>query len=116
MVYHSKKDWWLVALVWAGVLLPFAIGLYNLVAPNGNDHAGWTLLLISILRCIGSGPDLSAPLRNHSIEVDRPLWCDGAKRNTTLINRGSTLDQESAECSSMVNRSAADRLLKRRGS
>ena len=46
MVYHSKKDWWLVALVWVCVLLPFAIGIYNLVAPSGNDHAGWTLLVI----------------------------------------------------------------------
>ena len=49
MVYHSKKDWWLVALVWAGVLLPLAIGIYNLVAPNGNAHAGWTLLFICTL-------------------------------------------------------------------
>ena len=48
MVYHSKKDWWLVTLVWAGVLLPLAIGIYNLVAPNGNARAGWTLLLICI--------------------------------------------------------------------
>ena len=46
MLYHSKKDWWLVALVWAGILLPLAIGIYNLVAANGNARAGWSLLLI----------------------------------------------------------------------
>lgn len=44
MIYHSKKDWWLVALVWVAVLLPFAIGVYHLVAESGNAHAGWTAL------------------------------------------------------------------------
>ena len=47
MVYRSKKDWWLVALVWVGVLVPFAIGSYTLVARGGNNLAGWTLLVIS---------------------------------------------------------------------
>lgn len=46
MLYHSKKDWWLVALVWAGILLPLAIGIYNVVTANGNARAGWTLVLI----------------------------------------------------------------------
>ena len=47
MVYRPKKDWWLVALVWVGVLVPFAIGLYVLVARSGDNVAGWTLLVIS---------------------------------------------------------------------
>ncbi len=47
MVYRSKKDWWLVALVWVGVLIPFAIGIYILIARGGNNLAGWTLLVIS---------------------------------------------------------------------
>jgi hypothetical protein len=49
MLYHSKKDWWLVALVWTGILLPLAVGLYNLIAADGNARAGWTLLLICTL-------------------------------------------------------------------
>ena len=58
-------------------------------------------------RCISSGLDLSAPLRNQSIYFDRPLWFDDAKRNTTLPDRGSTLDQKPAGCASMVTRSVA---------
>jgi Bacterial PH domain len=46
LVYHSKKDWWLVSLVWAGILLLLTIGIYNLV--NGNAHAGWILPFIAI--------------------------------------------------------------------
>ena len=46
MVYHSKKDWWLVGLVWIGILLPLAVGIYNLIAAEGNGRAGWTLILI----------------------------------------------------------------------
>ena len=46
MVYRSKKDWWLVALVWVGVLIPFATGIYILIARGGNNPAGWTLLVI----------------------------------------------------------------------
>jgi membrane protein YdbS with pleckstrin-like domain len=49
MVYHSKKDWWLLALVRVCVLLPIAIGIYNLVAEGGNARAGWTLLFICAL-------------------------------------------------------------------
>ena len=46
MQYYSKKDWWLVALVWAGLLLPLGIGIYNLVAADGNKRAGLILLII----------------------------------------------------------------------
>jgi hypothetical protein len=54
MVYHSKKDWWLVALVWVGVLIPLGIGIYSrigiysLITRGGDDLAGWTLLVASI--------------------------------------------------------------------
>jgi hypothetical protein len=43
MVYRSKKDWWLVGLVWGGVTLPLLVGLYNLFAPAGNPRLGWEL-------------------------------------------------------------------------
>lgn len=43
MVYRSKKDWWLVGLVWGGVSLPLLVGLYNLFAPGGNPRLGWEL-------------------------------------------------------------------------
>jgi hypothetical protein len=45
MIYHSKKDLWIVLLVSAAVLLPFVLGIYNLVVRNGNAEAGWYLLL-----------------------------------------------------------------------
>ena len=34
MVYRSKKDLWLFWLVWAAVLAPPAVGLFNLLAGN----------------------------------------------------------------------------------
>lgn len=48
MIYHSKKDWWLMALVWSSVLLPLAFGIYNLVARGGNIQVAWTSLFIGI--------------------------------------------------------------------
>ena len=48
MVYHSKKDWWLMALVWFGVLLPSLIGIYLLIVENGSGDAGWTMLFTSV--------------------------------------------------------------------
>lgn len=44
MVYYSKKDWWLVSLVWAGILLLLVIGVYNLIAPSGEAYVDWTFL------------------------------------------------------------------------
>lgn len=43
MIYRSKKDWWLVGLVWGGVSLPLLVGLYNLFAPGGNPRLGLEL-------------------------------------------------------------------------
>jgi hypothetical protein len=44
MSYRSKKDWWLLALVWAGVSVPFAMGLYLLLSSRGNPQAGWHMM------------------------------------------------------------------------
>jgi hypothetical protein len=44
MVYRSKKDWWLVGLVWGGVSLPLLVGLYNVLAPGGDPRLGWELV------------------------------------------------------------------------
>jgi len=49
MIYHSKKDLWIVLLVSAAVLLPFVLGIYNLVVRNGNAEAGWYLLFVGTL-------------------------------------------------------------------
>jgi hypothetical protein len=48
MVYHSKKDWWLVGLVWAGILLLLAAGIYNVLSANGNAQLGLILLFVCI--------------------------------------------------------------------
>jgi hypothetical protein len=49
MVYRSKKDWWLVGLVWGAVLLPFALGLFNVLAPGGNTQVGWALVRAGVV-------------------------------------------------------------------
>lgn len=49
MTYHSKKDAWLVLVVWVAVLLPFVLGVYNLATPSGNAQVGGYLLLVGML-------------------------------------------------------------------
>lgn len=49
MIYRSKKDLWLVALVWGGVLAPFAIGIFNLFASGGNLELGWALVRVGVV-------------------------------------------------------------------
>ena len=49
MVYRSKKDLWLFGLVWAAVLAPLAVGLFNVVAPGGNVELGWTLVRVGVV-------------------------------------------------------------------
>ncbi|MBC7930332.1 MAG: PH domain-containing protein [Rubrivivax sp.] len=49
MIYRSKKDLWLVALVWGSVLAPFAIGIFSLFAPDGNVQFGWVLVRVGVV-------------------------------------------------------------------
>ena len=49
MIYHSKKDAWLVLVVWIAILLPFVLGIYNLAIPSGNAQAGGYLLFVGTL-------------------------------------------------------------------
>ncbi|PYS84304.1 MAG: hypothetical protein DMF67_05445 [Acidobacteria bacterium] len=49
MVYRSKKDLWLVCLVWGGVSLPLLVGLYNVLAPGGNLQLGWELVRVGVI-------------------------------------------------------------------
>jgi hypothetical protein len=49
MPYRSKKDLWLVGLVWGGVLAPLAAGLYNVLAPGGNPDLGWALVRVGVV-------------------------------------------------------------------
>jgi Bacterial PH domain len=49
MIYRSKKDLWLVGLVWGSVLAPFAIGVFNLFAPGGNLQLGWALTRVGVI-------------------------------------------------------------------
>jgi hypothetical protein len=48
MVYRSKKDWWLVGLVWGSVLAVLAVGLFNVLARAGEPRLGWALLRAGI--------------------------------------------------------------------
>jgi hypothetical protein len=45
MVYSSKKDAWLVAIMAGAIFIPLSIGLYNLFAPGGNRSAAAILLV-----------------------------------------------------------------------
>jgi len=47
MVYRSKKDLWLFGLVWAAVLAPLAVGLFNLLA--GDAELGRTLVGVGVV-------------------------------------------------------------------
>ena len=49
MAYHSKKDFWLVGLVWGGVSLLAVVGLYNLFAPGGDLRLGWELVRAGVV-------------------------------------------------------------------
>ena len=49
MIYRSKKDLWLVGLVWGGALAPLAIGVFNLFAPSGNLQLGWALVRVGVI-------------------------------------------------------------------
>jgi len=48
MVYRSKKDWWLVGLVWGSVLGVLAVGLFNVLARAGDPRLGWPLVRAGI--------------------------------------------------------------------
>ena len=50
MIYRSKKDWWLVAIIAVVAViaaLQFVWGIYNLLAPNGKAQVGWIMILVS---------------------------------------------------------------------
>lgn len=47
MIHRSKKDWWLVALVGAAVMLPLAFGLLNVLTSGGNPQAGLLMIFTS---------------------------------------------------------------------
>lgn len=49
MVYRSKKDWWLVGLVWGSVLAVLAVGLFNTFAPFGNPELGRALVRAGVV-------------------------------------------------------------------
>lgn len=80
MIYRSKKDLWLVLIVWGAVLLPFALGLYHLVASQGNHEAGWYLLFVGVVTG-GLVLWLTYPL-NYELT------------NTSLIVRSGVMRQE----------------------
>lgn len=49
MLYRSKKDWWLVGLVWGSVSLLLLVGLYNFFAPGGNLPLGRELVSAGVV-------------------------------------------------------------------
>jgi hypothetical protein len=49
MLYRSKKDWWLVGLVWGGVLTPLLLGVFNLFVQGGNPQLGWALVRVGVI-------------------------------------------------------------------
>lgn len=49
MRYRSKKDIGLVAPLWAGLLIPFLLGISFLIRPGILQGIGWLLLFIGIV-------------------------------------------------------------------
>ena len=49
MVHRAKKDFLLVLMLSAGILVPILLGLYQLVGLGGDLTLGWQLLLLGIL-------------------------------------------------------------------
>jgi hypothetical protein len=52
MLYRSKKDWWLVGLVWGAVCAPLALGLFNMLAPGGNLEVGRSLVRAGVVAAV----------------------------------------------------------------
>lgn len=51
MIYHSKKDWWLVVIfviVAVTIALQFIWGIYSLLSSRENIQAGWFSIFISV--------------------------------------------------------------------
>jgi hypothetical protein len=49
MLYRSKKDTWLVGLVWGGALAPLAAGLFMVFARGGDPGPGWALVRAGVV-------------------------------------------------------------------
>ncbi|HEX6183593.1 MAG TPA: PH domain-containing protein [Pyrinomonadaceae bacterium] len=49
MLHRSKKDAWLVGLVWGGVLSPLAAGLLLLLTPGAEPEPGWWLIRVGVV-------------------------------------------------------------------
>jgi hypothetical protein len=49
MLHRSKKDAWLVGLVWGAALAPLAAGLFMMSMPGGGDGPGWTFVRVGVV-------------------------------------------------------------------
>jgi Bacterial PH domain len=49
MLHRSKKDGWLVGLVWGGALAPVAVGLFILLVRGGDPGPGWALVRAGVI-------------------------------------------------------------------
>jgi len=49
MRYRSKKDIAVVAILWVGLLIPFALGISSLFNPSMPKVAGWFLITLGIV-------------------------------------------------------------------
>jgi len=49
MLHRSKKDAWLVGLVWGAALAPLAAGLFLMFTPGGGGGLGWTFVRVGVV-------------------------------------------------------------------
>ncbi len=49
MFHRSKKDAWLVGLVWGGALAPLGAGLFLVFAGGGDHGPGWALVRVGVV-------------------------------------------------------------------
>ncbi|HEX8284717.1 MAG TPA: PH domain-containing protein [Pyrinomonadaceae bacterium] len=49
MLHRSKKDAWLVGLVWGAALAPVVVGLFLALAGGGDPGPGWALVRVGVV-------------------------------------------------------------------
>lgn len=78
MVYRSKKDAWLMCLVWGSVLVPLGLGVYNLFAAGGEPQFGWHLIQLGVV--VGAVLVILTYPLNYEITATRLIARSGVMR------------------------------------
>jgi membrane protein YdbS with pleckstrin-like domain len=73
-IHRSKKDIWLVSLIWLSVLVPLAIGILLLMRTGGDKSPGWTLTTTGVVTGLVTLL-LTYPLRYEILPSELKVRC-----------------------------------------